>query len=54
MSEIKEIPSCCMNCDMFRVFDGQCSITNTYIDDYLYIIRTNDSLNYGIEGHKVN
>ena len=30
----------------------------TYIDDYLYIIRTNDSLNYGIEdgieGHKVN
>ena len=35
MSEIKEIPSCCMNCDMFRVFDGQCSITNTYIDDYL-------------------
>ena len=31
MSEI----SCCMNCDMFRVFDGQCAITNTYIDDYL-------------------
>ena len=35
MSEI----SCCMNCDMFRVFDGeirpQCYITNTYIDDYL-------------------
>ena len=31
--------SCCMNCDMFRVFDGetrpQCAITNTYIDDYL-------------------
>ena len=35
MSEIKEIPSCCMNCDMFRVFDGQCSITETYVDDYL-------------------
>ena len=35
MSEIKEIPSCCMNCDMFRVFDGQCAITETYIDDYL-------------------
>ena len=39
MSEIKEIPNCCMNCDMFRVFDGetrpQCAITNTYIDDYL-------------------
>ena len=39
MSEIKEIPNCCMNCDMFRVFDGetrpQCSITETYIDDYL-------------------
>ena len=31
MSEI----NCCMNCDMFRVFDGQCYITNTYIDDYL-------------------
>ena len=31
MSEI----SCCMNCDMFRVFDGQCAITETYIDDYL-------------------
>ena len=31
MSEI----NCCMNCDMFRVFDGQCAITNTYIDDYL-------------------
>ena len=26
MSEI----NCCMNCDMFRVFDGE-----TYIDDYL-------------------
>ena len=28
-----------MNCDMFRVFDGetrpQCAITETYIDDYL-------------------
>ena len=24
-----------MNCDMFRVFDGQCAITNTYVDDYL-------------------
>ena len=39
MSEIKEIPSCCMTCDMFRVFDGeirpQCAITETYIDDYL-------------------
>ena len=39
MSEIKEIPSCCMNCDMFRVFDGeirhQCAITETYVDDYL-------------------
>ena len=39
MSEIKEIPSCCMNCDMFRIFDGetrpQCAITETYIDDYL-------------------
>lgn len=39
MSENKEIPSCCLNCDMFRVFDGeirpQCAITNTYIDDYL-------------------
>ena len=31
MSEI----SCCMNCYMFRVFDGQCAITETYIDDYL-------------------
>ena len=35
MSEI----NCCMNCDMFRVFDGetrpQCAITETYIDDYL-------------------
>ena len=39
MSEIKEIPNCCMNCDMFRVFDGeirhQCAITETYVDDYL-------------------
>ena len=39
MTENKEIPNCCMNCDMFRVFDGeirpQCAITNTYIDDYL-------------------
>ena len=35
MSKNKEIPSCCMNCDMFRVFDGQCAITETYIDDYL-------------------
>lgn len=26
----------------------------TYIDDYLYIIRSNDNGNYGIEGHKVN
>ena len=31
MSEI----NCCMRFDMFRVFDGQCTITNTYIDDYL-------------------
>ena len=34
MSEI----NCCMNCDMFRVFDGeirpQCAMTNTYIDGY--------------------
>lgn len=42
MSEIKEIPSCCINCDMFRVFDvfdgeirPQCAITEVYIDDYL-------------------
>lgn len=32
-----EMPSCCMNCNMFRVLDGQarpqCAITETYIDD---------------------
>lgn len=32
-----EMPSCCMNCNMFRVLDGQvrtqCTITETYIDD---------------------
>ena len=26
----------------------------TYIDDYLYLIRSNGNMNYGIEGHKVN
>lgn len=32
-----KMPSCCMNCNMFRVLDGQvrpqCAITETYIDD---------------------
>lgn len=31
------MPTCCMNCNMFRVLDGdirpQCAITETYIDD---------------------
>ena len=38
--------SCCLNCDMFRVFDGQCAITNTYIDDYLDKRASNCPLGY--------